>query len=107
VGECALAWRCGGFRAYAFSPFRPSATRYQPFTYITLNHSPPSTRAGHWNTTRVGEQASSLRDGVAGRYRGERELGPNSMTAVPFVLPPRAGLVPRCTRFKTLLENPA
>jgi len=55
----------------------------------------------------VGEQASSLRDGVAGRYGVERELGPSGMTAARFVLTPRHGFVRRSTRFQKLVENHA
>ena len=110
-GVCAgvggRVWGLPPVRPFAIPPFRPSALLPQPFTYTNLNYPHSSTRARPWCTTRVGEQASSLREGVAGRYRGERELGPSGMTAVRSVLAPRGGFVRRSTRFQTLVENPA
>ena len=108
VGESAPAgeveWRASARTPFRLSPLLPFRLPL-PTVYLYQPESPPisQTRAGTWNTTRVGEQASSLRDGVA--YRGERELGPSSMTAVRFVLAPRAGFVRRSTRFQTLVEN--
>ena len=98
-------WGFPPVRLFAIPPCRPSAHRYPSFTYSDLNHPHHSTRARPWNTTRVGEQASSLGDGVAGRHRGERELDPSGMTAVRFVLAPRAGFVRRSAPFQTLVEN--
>ena len=110
-GVCAgvggRVWGLPPVRPFAIPPFRPSAIRYQPFTYTNLNYPHSSTRARPWCTTRVGEQASSLRDGVAGRYGVERELGPSGMTAVRSVLAPRGGFVRRTTPFQKLAENHA
>jgi hypothetical protein len=92
--------------ASRFTAFGAGAAPCASFTYSVASYPPFNlTLPG---STRLGDLASSLRDGLAGRYAIERELGREGMTRVCLARDPRPDqpVYPlRNPRFQKLVES--